>query len=429
MVAQEDENVARVRRMFLFNNKYIYSVCLHRIAQIASEGNSKVLESLYNLKSIFVSPEHPHLYATGNCLIRKSDNALILGCSNSCIPYGVTSIANEAFLNCGKLTSIEIPNSVVVIGDNAFSGCYNLQEFAIPDSVLSVGDILMYCQNLRKLSIGAGLTQADFKLTDYSVFGGPDAYNNLEEICVSNENPNYRAEGNCLIEILTDTVVLGCKNSTIPQGIKSIGPEAFSCIKTDEIIVPVGVEQIEFAAFAGSTIKRCVLPNSVRKIGEKAFSRCNQLELVELPQLLEEIEPYLFHQATVQKLIIPNHLRWYRDDGVTYVAYYKINYGDVFYRDPDGTLIPPAYFGEMKSRAKQLVEELLKSLDLSASFSVLETLVRDNIVELMEHNYPKSKGFVATDNEFITTQKAYLYILMVLNKSSSLDEFQELMNT
>lgn len=39
------------------------------------------------------------------------------------LTYSVTSIGNEAFYNCYKLTSVEIPNSVTSIGDEAFRFC------------------------------------------------------------------------------------------------------------------------------------------------------------------------------------------------------------------------------------------------------------------------------------------------------------------
>ena len=36
------------------------------------------------------------------------------------ISYSITSIGNDAFSDCGGLTSISIPNSVVNIGENSF---------------------------------------------------------------------------------------------------------------------------------------------------------------------------------------------------------------------------------------------------------------------------------------------------------------------
>ena len=63
-----------------------------------------------------------------NCIIQKSSNTLIQGCSVTVIPEGVTSIGNGAFAYYSSLTSITIPNSVTSIGDGAFTHCSGLKE-------------------------------------------------------------------------------------------------------------------------------------------------------------------------------------------------------------------------------------------------------------------------------------------------------------
>lgn len=74
-----------------------------------------------------------------NAIIETATNALIAGCYNTIIPYGVTAIGEYAFSACANLTSIEIPNSVTTIGNMAFNGCSNLTSITIPNSVRSIG--------------------------------------------------------------------------------------------------------------------------------------------------------------------------------------------------------------------------------------------------------------------------------------------------
>ena len=419
----EDYQEVPAIKSFLFNNSYITKVFIHSIKKIASQGQNKVLESLYNLRSIEVASEHPYLYAKDNCLLRKEDNSLVLGCYKSVIPQGVSTIKAEAFLNCGKLEHILIPNSVSKIEDFAFAGCYNLQAIELPDSVLEANDrILMYCQRLQKLSVGSGLSEIHFKLTDYSVFGGPDAYNNLEKIVVSADNPYYKSEGDCLIEKATNTIVLGCKNSIIPSTVKEIGDEAFSCIKMEEIIIPYGIEAIHYAAFAGSTIKKCILPSTVTELGEYAFARCNNLRLVELPRSLEEFERYVFYRANVDTLIVPAGNALYGSMGVWYNAGYQIPMGDIYRREDDGSLTPPPYYAEVRIEAVSILEDLLQSINLDEPFPSVEKKIREAIIERIQNTFSQGQS-PWENNPFVIKQKAHIYLLKKLNKSLSISAF------
>lgn len=53
--------------------------------------------------------------------------------------------------------------------------------------------------------------------------------------------------------------------------------------------IPYGVKSIGAEAFYGTSIKGVKIPNSVAKIGNKAFADCKQLEELVLPERLEEL--------------------------------------------------------------------------------------------------------------------------------------------
>jgi len=75
---------------------------------------------------------------------------------------GVTSIGDEAFIGCGKLTSMTIPYSVKSIGNQAFTNCSGLTNLIIPNSVNSIGNqAFVGCGGLKTVVIGSGVTYID----------------------------------------------------------------------------------------------------------------------------------------------------------------------------------------------------------------------------------------------------------------------------
>lgn len=159
-----------------------------------------------------------------NAIIETSTNTLLCGCKNTIIPDTVTSLGYSALNTCVGLKEIVIPDSVVSIGDLAVYNCDSLTRIIIPDSVISIGD-------------------HTFKSCD-----------NLSEIKVDENNPVYDSRNDCnaIVETSTNTLIQGCNNTVIPEGITTIGTEAFFlCNDLKSIVVPKSVTYIGFDAFDG----------------------------------------------------------------------------------------------------------------------------------------------------------------------------------
>ena len=126
------------------------------------------------------------------------------------------------------MTSIEIGNSVTSIGNNAFA----------------------YCESLTNIVV------------DY-------------------DNAVYESRNGCnaIIETASNTLIAGCKNTIIPNGVTSIGDIAFNgCSSLTSIQIPNSVTSIGDYAFSNcSRLTGIEIPNSVTSIGDRAFYGCSSL--------------------------------------------------------------------------------------------------------------------------------------------------------
>ena len=205
------------------------------------------------VKSITVDSANKAYDSRNNCnaIIKKSNKELIIGCKNTVIPHGVTEIAMYAFEYCSDLTEIHIPNSVTTINSYAFSYCSSLTSIAIPESVTSIG------------------SSAYINST------------NIESITVDSNNTVYDSRDNCnaIIETNSNNLLLGCKNSFIPDSVTRIGGNAFyHCSGLKNITIPNGVTSIGTSAFNGcSGLTVLTIPCSVTVINAWAFSGCSGL--------------------------------------------------------------------------------------------------------------------------------------------------------
>lgn len=261
-----------------------------------------------NLTQIVVEQGNPTYDSRNNCnaIIETATNTLIAGCKSSIIPNGVTCIWGNAFGWCEDLASIDIPNSVTSIGDDAFCGT-GLTSIIIPDSVTGIGDgAFSYCTNLASITIPnsvISIGESAFDTCALTSIVIPDSVtsigegafggcNNLRQITVAPWNPTYDSRNNCnaIIETATNTLIAGCQNTIIPNGVTSIGDSAFSnCENLTSIIIPTGVISIGEGAFYGCGLTSIIIPDGVTSIGELAFEDCESLISITLPASIEEI--------------------------------------------------------------------------------------------------------------------------------------------
>ena len=219
---------------------------------------SKAFQDLPNLERIIVREDNPIYDSRDNCnaIIETSTNKLLFGCKSTTIPKGVVRIEDEAFIGCTGLSSIFIPDSVTSIGEKAFWGC-----------------------------------------------------SGLASIVVDKNNPVFDDRDNCnaIFMTSTDTLMVGCKATTIPLGTKIIGDNAFAeCPSINHIEFPEGIERIGTDAFFNcQNLRSLLFPNSLKVIGEHAFRECTHLRSVNFPEGLKEIDSYAFMDSGIYSVTIP----------------------------------------------------------------------------------------------------------------------------
>ena len=220
--------------------------------------------------------------------------------------YSVTSIGEDAFYWCDRLTSVEIPNSVTSIGEEAFYGCSGLTSVVIPNSVTSIGRCAFsWCSGLTSLVVA------------------PD-------------NPIYDSREGCnaIVKTSSNELVLGCQFTIIPNSVTSIGSYAFygcsgltsveipnsvtsigrnafsSCSSLTFLVIPNNVTSIGWAVFYGCRgLTSVVIPNSVTSIGERGFEGCSSLTSIEIPNSVTSIGEKTFVNCySLTSVIIGNNV-------------------------------------------------------------------------------------------------------------------------
>ena len=217
--------------------------------------SSENIAELFNTLSIKASAE-----SYGNLTYEINNGKVtITSCSrnatgNISIPSDingnpVTDIGSEAFYNCAGITGITVPESISNIGRYAFINC-----------------------------------------------------SGLSNINVSASNLYYKSSGNCLIEKSSKTLLIGCKNSVIPDdgSVTYIGNYAFSnCYELTSITIPNTVITIGASSFRYCiALTSITIPDSVTEIGFNAFQFCTGLQSVILGKNITSINSNAFSQCS-----------------------------------------------------------------------------------------------------------------------------------
>ena len=173
----------------------------------------------------------------------------------------VTRIADGAFFNNYQITgNLVIPNTVTHIGSDAFRGCSGLNgTLTLPDSLQTIGSEAFYqCTGLTgQLNLPATLTSIGG-----AAFSGCSGF-----------DWSTLTLPPLLTEIGYDTFygIQFTGDLVVPDGVTSIGDDAFNLNKFSSITIGNGVTTIGHRAFRLTAADQLTLGSSVASIGDEAF--------------------------------------------------------------------------------------------------------------------------------------------------------------
>lgn len=209
------------------------------------------------------------------------------------IPYGVTTIGEDAFSHCKNLTSIEIPSTVTAIEGHTFSECSSLVSIKIPSTVSSIGKYAFYgCSSLTSIDIPEGVTELKYNL--FSQCTG------LKSVKIPDS-----------VTLIAGGVFDGCSNLAsiaIPKSVTEIGNHTFyGCSSLTSVELPEGIKYIGMSIFEDCiNLESVNIPDSVECIGVQAFRRCKKLASVTIPDSVKVIQEYAFRGcSSLTSLVIP----------------------------------------------------------------------------------------------------------------------------
>ena len=229
---------------------------------------------------------------SGTSIVRFDDTKISLNeAMLLIIPEGITSIENEAFIQCSNLASINIPEGVTSIGERAFYKCSGLKNISMSKGLTSIGDYAFSdCSNLTSINIPKGVTSVGnnafsdcSNLTSIDIPEGVTSIgNNAFSYCRNLTSINI-PEGVTSIGESAFFVCSGLKSISMPKGLTSIGDYAFSdCINLTSISIPEGVTNIGNWAFSWcNKLASVSIPESVTSIGSNTFDGCDKLTKIE----------------------------------------------------------------------------------------------------------------------------------------------------
>ncbi|MEY8461710.1 leucine-rich repeat protein [Streptococcus merionis] len=299
------------------------------------------------------------------------------------IPSGVKEIQGAVFSGNSKLASITLPEGLTTIADSAFSGTSSLEQIDLPSSIEFIGNYAFLSSGLKSINLEniKQIGDSAFSNTHLSEvtipssleYMGAGAFSSIDNLQTVYWNGDFEVgwgaywrtpafEGSPLTKVVFGNDVTripsytfrhqsGITKIDLPEGLKTIGIEAFSYSGLTDLHLPSTVKtlkdgafghisslvstnipsglEVGSGAFVDSTnltkvgfdlgskvivdgllrrtgITDFVVPEGIEEIGKEAFSENKQLTRVTLPSTIKNIKEGAFANSSIKEIVFPS---------------------------------------------------------------------------------------------------------------------------
>ena len=208
------------------------------------------------------------------------------------VPEGITRIGDYAFEAASALRKIYLPESLREIGDGAFSGCGNLSLVDLQNGVERIGaGAFLYCTSLVSLELSEPLEA----LGSFAFAGCTDL-------------ASVKFMGDKLTEI-PDRAFYGCsslKKLILPTSVKSVGKRAFfDCARIENLYFAERIEKLGEYAFGGCE-RLASIDIDCETVSKGEFSGCSSLGYFSLRDGAVSISEEAFANSGITDVSIPS---------------------------------------------------------------------------------------------------------------------------
>lgn len=287
----------------------------------------------------------------------------------------VSYIGRAAFADCKNLVAIKMPDNAEIDGSKLFSECSSLKEVILPYDC-NIGNSMFYgCKDLRSVTLqGTPTTVGANAFSDCSSLSTlilPESIDTILEGA-------FARSGLCSI--------------TIPENVKVIAAECFAdCSSLDWAALSPYTELIEKRAFANcSSLSQINIPDGIKSIGEQAF-RATNINSVELPDSLDFLGDYAFANCeSLKDIKLPLSLK-----AVPYGCFCECS-ALMEIVIPNGyTEIGSNSFTECEELCRVVLPEGLQKIDFNAFYgcNISAVYLPDSLVEFDDQSFIRKHGY------------------------------------